>query len=104
MTGMPPDHRVVQAQLITWGSSPRRRVTKGDTANVMGTDTRVLNPRLYRALQRAFINVRVSHAGEAMLAKVVIDPVDDERRYAIRHCGETYMVRCPFCRSDGKTL
>jgi hypothetical protein len=41
--------------------------------------------------------VEVASEGEAMIAKAVREPINDEPRLSISHAGEYYRINCPFC-------
>lgn len=56
----------------------------------------VLNGALYRRLSRRFGHVKVSGAGEAMVARAVRNMADEPELY-IEHAGEYYQVCCPYC-------
>lgn len=63
----------------------------------------VLNPTLHRRLGRRFGAVKVSGAGEAMVAKAVKD-AQDRPELLIEHAGEYYQVNCPYCRDTRHRL
>lgn len=56
----------------------------------------VLNPALYKRLQRRYGSVRVSNQGESFIAKAT-HSVTNEPRLTISHTGEYYQCCCPFC-------
>ena len=57
---------------------------------------RVLNPTLYRALERSFQHVRLSCAGEEMIPNYSTD-LYGKKRLNMEHGGEYYRVNCPKC-------
>lgn len=57
----------------------------------------VLNPLLYRKLKQHFGVVRISQAGQAMVARAVRTGDTSGPRLHIAHAGEQYAVNCPFC-------
>lgn len=72
----------------------------------------VLNPLLYARLDRAMGPVRISNAGEAMIAvegeSVFVRDSDRATefrpRLEILHDGEYYLVNCPYCRDTRQRL
>lgn len=56
----------------------------------------VLNPTLYRRLARAFGEVRVASAGEAMISREAFG-LYKQPDLIIEHTGEYYRINCPFC-------
>ncbi len=59
--------------------------------------TSVLNPSLYRRLQRRFGRVVVANAGQAMVYRPARDLCTDAPRLNISQPGEQYRVCCAFC-------
>jgi hypothetical protein len=60
----------------------------------------VLNPTLYERLLRQFGEVRVTRVSEPFECRVVRDLADWPRLVVVRY-GETYQVRCDYCRDRG---
>lgn len=56
-----------------------------------------LNDKLYRALIRDFDSVKIAKEGEAMIYKMVPNPIKGGTRIVIQHSGEEYRICCPFC-------
>jgi hypothetical protein len=69
----------------------------------MATFPEVLNPDLYRRLLRRFGEVRITHPGEKRVARIVRGLEDDLKLFVQQH-GETYRVRCPFCKDQSYQL
>lgn len=63
----------------------------------------VLNPILYRRLERQFGSVKVSAQGEAMLHRMGSD-YEGSKRLDIAHTGEYYQVNCPYCNDTRHRL
>lgn len=57
----------------------------------------VLNPVLYRRLVQHVGPVRVTHRGEARVARAVPYPEPDEPRVRVIRHGEQYLTNCFFC-------
>lgn len=71
------------------------------------TTQEVLNPTLYRALQRKFGEVDVVAPGHAIVWKKVPIPRGRGRRKfrrEVTYSGEEYRIRCPFCRDHRPRL
>ena len=64
----------------------------------------VLNPTLYRRLNRLFGHVKVSAKRESMIARAVSDLLPGEKRLIISHAGEYYQVCCPYCNDTRSRL
>lgn len=65
---------------------------------------KVLNPRLYQQLLRAFGEVRIANAGQPFVGSVVRSALADKAQRLHVHVtskGECYQVCCPFC-GDGR--
>ena len=58
-----------------------------------------LNPKLYRALHRAFTRVHIQKETEPMVFRVAADPMTGKKRIRVAagRGGEDYKVCCPFC-------
>lgn len=63
----------------------------------------VLNPVLYRRLERQFGPVKVLAEREAMIHSVQ-EAIGQDRYVAISHAGEYYQVNCPFCGDTRQRL
>lgn len=68
------------------------------------TSNRPMNGLLYRRLCHRFGTVKIANAGEARIAKMCRDLFTGQRKDAVQQHGETYYVRCPFCRDSDLSL
>lgn len=63
----------------------------------------LLNPTLYRALERHFGRVLLANTGESAITRVTVDAAGN-RRLRVDHAGEQYRVNCNKCDDTGHHL
>jgi len=70
---------------------------------MMSSGAQVLNPELYRRLQKNFGNVLIANPGEGFVA-TVRRGLDGRPKQQIAHSGEYYRVCCPYCKDTRNRL
>jgi len=64
------------------------------------TTVQPLNPALFNALEKAYGNVRINHAGQLRQEQRTSHNPYSKTRTKVTQFGEEYVINCPQCRDD----